>query len=84
MLSLWHHEVAQCLTWCALQLIREQLILCYKKEGVNQARNCRDLKLRYLEEIKDIGVHRYASKVLCRVLNPHSWQEILKHAEAGE
>ena len=34
------------------------MILCYKEEGVNQAQNCRDIKLRYLEEIKDIGVHR--------------------------
>ena len=41
-----------------LQLIREKLILCYKREGVNQAQNCRDLALRYMEEIKDIGVHR--------------------------
>ena len=43
---------------CTLQLIREKLIVCYKEEGVNQARNCRDLAKRYMEEIKDIGVHR--------------------------
>ena len=41
-----------------VQLIREKLILCYKREGVNQAQNCRELAQRYMAEIKDIGQHR--------------------------
>ena len=31
--------------------------LCYVTEGVNHHQKCRDLVLRYLDSIKNVGIH---------------------------
>lgn len=42
---------------CWMQLLREKVKHCYVTEGVNHYQNCRELVARYLDSIKNIGVH---------------------------
>ena len=49
-----------------LQILRKQMELCYKREGVNQLVACREIVDRYWESIKDVDFQladstRYAS-----------------------
>ncbi|KAK9804440.1 hypothetical protein WJX73_000753 [Symbiochloris irregularis] len=40
------------------KVLRQQLTRCYKTEGVNHFENCRNLRVAYMEAIKNVGVHR--------------------------
>ena len=49
------------LTPCVLahtQILRDRVIECYRIEGVNHLENCKATVGKYLESIKDLGVHR--------------------------
>ncbi|KAK9811632.1 hypothetical protein WJX72_007305 [[Myrmecia] bisecta] len=40
------------------KIIRDNLRQCYLKEGVNHYQNCRELALKYIESIKNVGIFR--------------------------
>uniref|UniRef100_A0A7S0WIM7 NADH-ubiquinone oxidoreductase 12 kDa subunit n=2 Tax=Ostreococcus mediterraneus TaxID=1486918 RepID=A0A7S0WIM7_9CHLO len=40
------------------KILRDRVIECYRIEGVNHLENCKATVGKYLESIKDVGVHR--------------------------
>ncbi|CAG8435634.1 3707_t:CDS:2 [Ambispora gerdemannii] len=36
------------------KLLRKQLVLCYKREGVNHFKNCREIAEKYLKSLKEV------------------------------
>ena len=40
------------------KLLREDVVACYRAEGVNHLERCRGAVARYLESIKNVGTQR--------------------------